>query len=101
MTNAFMADSMCRIVRKLNPHTAKWNYTMVLWRASQLYACSFAYSFLSFLSGTKSAYNAQFHDADLTMWSSFRVDASMLSTAWSNVRSQPGGIFSGAFLNYL
>ena len=48
---AFMTDIMCRLVSFLNPHTKKWNYTMVLWRSSQLYACSFAYSFLSVLSG--------------------------------------------------
>jgi hypothetical protein len=48
---AFMTDVMCRLVAYLNTHTKKWNYTMILWRSSQLYACSFAYTFLSVLSG--------------------------------------------------
>lgn len=95
---AFMADVMCRLVSFLNPHTKKWNYTMVLWRSSQLYACSFAYTFLSVLSGTRSAFNAKFYDADLTMWSSFRVSDSQLTDAWKLVAANP---FSSATLNYL
>lgn len=108
---AFMADVMCRLVSYLNSHTKKWNYTMVLWRSSQLYACSFAYSFLSVLSGhiflllpshpdvgTRSAFNAKFYDADLTMWSSFRVSDSQLTDAWKSVCSNP---FSSATPKYI
>lgn len=101
LTSAFMSDVMVRILRHLNQHTAKWNFTMVLWRSSQLYACSFAYSFLSFLSGTRSAYNARFHDADLTMWASFRVSNSQMDAAWAEVMQQGGGLCSGAMVKYM
>lgn len=158
---ALMSDSMIRILRHVNPLTTKWNFIMVLWRSSQLYSCSFAYTFLSFLSGTtrkkdkgvrdshniistiyscyvfpirhlreqklcsfslficptssltltvlvflcltgtRSAYNAKFHDADLTMWSSFRVSNSQMESAWMDVVSSPGGYCGEAMSRYL
>mmetsp|Transcript_14970 Transcript_14970/g.22515 ORF Transcript_14970/g.22515 Transcript_14970/m.22515 type:complete len:1308 (-) Transcript_14970:8-3931(-) len=77
----FMADRMSNICRFINPHTKEWNYNMALWRSSQLYACSFAYALLSFISGTRNAIGAYSTDKDLTMWSSFRVPDSAFSEA--------------------
>lgn len=47
--------------------------------------------------GTRSALNAKLYDADLTMWSSFRVSDSQLTDAWNLLCSNP---FSFATLNY-
>ena len=61
----------------LSPKTKKdqWNFSMVLWRSSQLFVCSFAYTLLSLINGTQTAYRARFKDGDNTMWSSFRVSS--------------------------
>jgi hypothetical protein len=48
---ALMADRLAVMCRFLSPETIDWNYNMVLWRSSQLYSCSFAYTLLSVLSG--------------------------------------------------
>jgi hypothetical protein len=48
--------------------------------------------------GTRSAFNSKFYDADLTMWSSFRVSDSQLTDAWKLVIANP---FSSATINYL
>ena len=62
------------MARYLSPKTIvdEWNYNLVLWRSSQLFVCSFAYTLLSVLSGTRTAFRAMFFDGDNTMWSSFR-----------------------------
>jgi len=66
--------------RHLSPQTKQDNFNTVLWRSSQLYVCSFAYTFMSLISGTKTAFKARFLDCDNTMWSSFRVNNGDLIT---------------------
>lgn len=70
---AMMTDRIVNMCRFLSLKTDDWNYSMVLWRSSQLYSCSFAYTLLSIITGTGNAFKAKFFDKDLTMWSSFRV----------------------------
>lgn len=86
LTQALMSDRMVNICRLVNPITKEWNFDRTLWRATQLYACSFAYTFLSFCAGTASAYRAKYRDQDLTMWSSFRVTDAALQLAWDRVK---------------
>jgi hypothetical protein len=50
--------------------------------------------------GTRSAYNARFHDADLTMWSSFRVSNSEMDKAWEAVMAERS-LFSESTYNYI
>jgi hypothetical protein len=85
LPQAFMTDCLANICRLANPVTKNWNFDMTLWRSSQLFACSFGYSFLSICAGTASAFRAKFHDHDLTMWSSFRVTNAVMAQAWSRV----------------
>lgn len=76
---AIMTDRIVNMCRFLSLKTDDWNYSMVLWRSSQLYSCSFAYSLLSIITGTGNAFKAKFFDKDLTMWSSFRVSDAAFS----------------------
>lgn len=55
---ALMTDRIVDMCRFLSLKTDEWNYSMVLWRSSQLYSCSFAYSTLSILTGTSNAWKA-------------------------------------------
>lgn len=59
-----------------------------MWRSSQLYSCSFAYTFLSVISGTLNAANAYFFGKDLTMWSSFLVKATEFEKAAKRISDQ-------------
>lgn len=70
---AIMTDRIVNMCRFLSLKTDNWNYSMVLWRSSQLYSCSFGYTLLSIITGTGNAFKAKFFACDLTMWSSFRV----------------------------
>jgi hypothetical protein len=81
-----MTDRIVNMCRFLSLKTDDWNYSMVLWRSSQLYSCSFAYSLLSILTGTTNAFKAHFMDADLTMWSSFRVSDAAFNQAMDKIR---------------
>lgn len=76
---AAMADHMIVITRFLSKETRDWNYNMTLWRSSQLFACSFAYTALSVITGTVNAVRLTFFHRDLTMWSSFRVSNQVLT----------------------
>lgn len=79
-----MADRMIQICGCVNPHTTRtghWNYHMTLWRSSQLFACSFAYTILTIYEGTVSFLRAIFFAADLTMWQSFRVSDTVFERA--------------------
>ena len=58
-----------------------WNFNLVLWRSSQLYVCSFAYTLLSVISGTRAAFRARFSDGDNTFWTSFRVSDEAIAKA--------------------
>ena len=57
-----MTDRIVNMCRFLSLKTDDWNYSMVLWRSSQLYSCSFAYSTLSIITGTGNAFKAKFFD---------------------------------------
>jgi len=96
---AIMTDRIVNMCRFLCLKTDDWNYSMVLWRSSQLYACSFAYSLLSVITGTSNAFRAKFFDSDLTMWSSFRVSDAAYLTAWDKVTK--AAFFSSEFWNAL
>lgn len=61
---------------------------MVMWRSSQLYSCSFAYTLLSVLSGTANSFNAYLFGKDLTMWSSFLVKATEFEKAARRITEQ-------------
>lgn len=80
-----MTDRIVNMCRFLSLKTDDWNYSMVLWRSSQLYSCSFAYSLLSIITGTGNAFKSQFFDKDLTMWSSFRVSDAAFTAALENI----------------
>ena len=71
----------------LSPKTKKdkWNFSLVLWRSSQLYVCSFAYTLLSLSTGTQTAWRAFRQDGDNTMWSSFRVSNDEIGKARQNM----------------
>ena len=55
LPQALMADRLAVMCRFLSPETVDWNYNMVLWRSSQLYSCSFAYTLLSLFSGKRAS----------------------------------------------
>lgn len=78
-----ITDRIIALAKFLSPKTVddKWNYNMVLWRSSQLYVCSFAYTALSIWVGTRTAFRAMFFDGDNTMWSSYRVSDSDINKA--------------------
>ena len=57
-----MTDRIVNMCRFLSLKTDDWNYSMVLWRSSQLYSCSFMYSTLSIITGTGNAFKAHFFD---------------------------------------
>ena len=80
-----MTDRIVNMCRFLSLKTDDWNYSMVLWRSSQLYSCSFAYSLLSIITGTGNAFKAKFLDRDLTMWSSFRVSDAAFTAALNKI----------------
>lgn len=63
-----------------------WNFSLVVWRSTQLYLCSFGYTLLSVLSGTYTAFNARFYDADNTMWSSFRISDDAMRRAYKELQ---------------
>jgi hypothetical protein len=71
---------------------------MVLWRSSQLFVCSWAYTLLSVIIGTQSAYKAKFNDGDNTMWSSFRVSNDEIGKARKNMRNVES-CFSSEYFN--
>jgi len=48
--------------------------------------CSFAYTLLSVIIGTQSAYRAKFKDGDNTMWSSFRVSSDQIGKAYKDMK---------------
>lgn len=58
-----MTDRIIAMCRYLSLKTDDWNYSMVLWRSSQLYSCSFAYSTLSILTGTSNSVKALYRNA--------------------------------------
>lgn len=91
-----MTDRIVNMCRFLSLKTDDWNYSMVLWRSSQLYSCSFAYSTLSIITGTGNAFKAYFFDADLTMWSSFRVSDAAFQQALDKIKKTES-IFSKEF----
>jgi hypothetical protein len=102
LAQALMTDRLVKICRLVNPITREWNFDRTLWRATQLYSCSFAYTFLSFCAGTASAYRAKYHDHDLTMWSSFRVTDAALQIAWNKVKNANGvGTFCSEMGRYV
>jgi len=78
-----ITDRIIAMATFLSPKTKRdqWNFSMVLWRSSQLFVCSFAYTLLSLINGTQTAYRARFKDGDNTMWSSFRVSSDELAKA--------------------
>lgn len=84
----------------LSPKTKKdqWNFSMVLWRSSQLFVCSFAYTLLSLINGTQTAYRARFKDGDNTMWSSFRVSSDEVSKARKKMQKSHS-CFSSEYMN--
>ena len=84
---AVMTDHVITMTRFLSIRTKDWNYNMTLWRSSQLYACSFAYTVLSIITGTINAVRACFLNRDLTMWASFRVSNQAFDKAWRDVVS--------------
>ena len=118
---ALMADRLASMCRFLSPETTGWNYryvsvlcncrlirqftgfflSMVMWRSSQLYSCSFAYTLLSVISGTSNAANAYFFGKDLTMWSSFLVKATEFEKAAKRISDQKSicsiGFFSAVW----
>ena len=96
---ALLTDRLVNMCRFLSLKTDDWNYAMVLWRSSQLYSCSFAYSLLSIITGTGNAFKAKFRDKDLTMWSSFRVSDAVMKQAWGKVSS--ASCCSGAWFGAL
>lgn len=100
---ALLTDRLVNMCRFLSLKTDDWNYAMVLWRSSQLYSCSFAYSSLSIMTGTVNAFKAKFRDHDLTMWSSFRVSDAVMKQAWSKISSASccSGAWFGALGSYI
>lgn len=62
-----MTDRIIDMCRFLSLKTDEWNYSMVLWRSSQLYSCSFAYSTLSIITGTSNAFKALTRNAYETL----------------------------------
>lgn len=72
--------------------------SMVMWRSSQLYSCSFAYTFLSVIAGSLNALNAYLYGKDLTMWSSFLVKATEFDKAFKRITDQKS-IFSSGFIS--
>ena len=58
---------------------------MVLWRSSQLYSVSAAYTLLSVITGTSTAFRAKFFDGDNTALNSFRVSGNQLTKAWKDI----------------
>lgn len=73
---ALFYDCLIRIARATSKHSNEVNLYMCLYRVTQLYACSFAYSVLSTIAGSYSAFKAWHYDMDLSMWTSFRVSNS-------------------------
>jgi len=90
LPTVFLTDYLILLAKHLLPKTVedKWSYNNVLWRSSQLYACSFAYTFLSIISGSMAAFNSKFYNGDNTSWSSFRSSASDISTARTLMRNE-------------
>jgi hypothetical protein len=84
-----ITDRIVAMSQFLAPKTVedKWNYNMVLWRSSQLYVCSSAYTLLSIISGTKTAFMAAFFDGDNTMWSSYRISQDQLAKARNEMKT--------------
>jgi hypothetical protein len=86
-----VTDRIINMASFLSPKTKKdsWNFSMVLWRSSQLFVCSFAYTLLSLINGTQTAYRARFHDGDNTMWSSFRVSSDEVTRLRKKMQKAP------------
>jgi len=82
-----VTDRIINMSSFLSPKTKKdqWNFSMVLWRSSQLFVCSWAYTLLSFIMGTQTAWNAFRNDGDNTMWSSYRVSNDEVTKARKNM----------------
>lgn len=83
LPTGIITDRMINQARFLMPKTVQdqWNFNLVLWRSSQLYVCSFAYTLLSVISGTRAAFRAKFYDGDNTFWSSFRISDDIIAKA--------------------
>ena len=82
-----VTDRIINMSSFLSPKTKKdqWNFSMVLWRSSQLFVCSWAYTFLSFVMGSQTAWSAFRFDGDNTMWSSYRVSNDEVTKARKNM----------------
>jgi len=82
-----VTDRIINMSSFLSPKTKKdqWNFSMVLWRSSQLFVCSWAYTLLSVTTGTQTAWNAFRFDGDNTMWSSYRVSNDEVTKARKNM----------------
>lgn len=48
---AILTDRIVNMCKFLSLKTEEWNFAMVLWRSSQLYSASFAYTLLSLMTG--------------------------------------------------
>ena len=85
---AIITDRVVNMCRFLSPKTVtdRWDYSMVMWRSSQLFSVSWAYTLLSVVSGTYTAFKAGFFDTDNTMWNSFRVTDKALMDARKRIR---------------
>ena len=66
------------MVKYIAPQNKDINYSVRLWRLTQVYSISFMYTLMSVIAGLYSAYKAYFLDYDLSMWSSFRAPTSAL-----------------------
>ena len=71
-----VTDRIITIGRFISPKTItdNWNFNLVLWRSSQLFVCSSAYTLLSLISGTRTAFRAWMYAGDNTFWTSFKFD---------------------------
>lgn len=88
LPSTVISEQIIWIYKSMNPQVVQqnWNFNLVLWRSSQLYACSFAYACLSVQAGTITAYTARFRDGDNTAWSSFRISDDVMNSAAMRVR---------------
>jgi hypothetical protein len=74
LPNYLLADCMYYVVRRIAVEEigmVLWNLTHVIWRQSQLYACSFPIAVMAFYEGTTTAFRAATKFTDNTKWVSF------------------------------
>jgi hypothetical protein len=89
---AVICDQIIAMARFLSPEVrdpTKYNFNLFLWRSSQLYSCSFAYSMLAFICGTISSVRAFFFYQDNTFWESFKNKHGKWSVAIINAFRSP------------